>query len=38
VFAEDACDDNLSLGGFEDDLRVVTAVLHGLGLSHLLDE
>lgn len=38
VIAEDACQDNHSLGGFEDDLRVVTAVVHALGLSYMLDE
>lgn len=38
VLAEDAQDDNHSLAGFEDDLQVVTAVTHELGLSHLLEE
>ena len=38
VLAEDAQDDNYSLAGFEDDLQVVTAVIHELGLNHLLDE
>jgi len=38
VLAEDAQDDNHSLAGFEDDLQVVTAVIHELGLSHLLKE
>ena len=38
VLAEDGRDDNHSLAGFEDDLQVVTAVIHELGLSHLLDE
>ena len=38
VLAEDAQDDNHSMVGFEDDLQVVTAVIHELGLSHLLDE
>jgi uncharacterized membrane protein YkvA (DUF1232 family) len=38
VLAEDAQDDNYSLAGFEDDLQVVTAVIHELGLSHLLEE
>ncbi len=38
VLAEDAQDDNHSLAGFEDDLQVVTAVIHELGLSHLLEE
>jgi hypothetical protein len=38
VLAEDGQDDNHSLAGFEDDLQVVTAVVHELGLSHLLDE
>ncbi len=37
VLAEDAQDDNHSLAGFEDDLQVVTAVIHELGLSHLLE-
>ena len=38
VLAEDGQDDNHSMAGFEDDLQVVTAVVHELGLSHLLDE
>lgn len=38
VLAEDAQDDNHSLIGFEDDLQVVTAVIHELGLSHLLED
>ncbi len=38
VLAEDAQDDNHSLAGFEDDLQVVTAVIHELGLSHLLEQ
>ena len=38
VLAEDAQDDNHSLAGFEDDLQVVTAVIHELGLSHLMEE
>ena len=38
VLAEDAHDDNYSLAGFEDDLQVVTAVIHELGLSHLLED
>lgn len=38
VLAEDAQDDNHSLAGFEDDLKVVTAVIHELGLRHLLEE
>jgi len=38
VLAEDAQDDNHSLAGFEDDLQVVTAVIHELGLRHLLEE
>ena len=38
VLAEDAHDDNHSLAGFEDDLQVVTAVIHELGLGHLLEE
>ncbi len=38
VLAEDAQDDNYSPIGFEDDLQVVTAVIHELGLSHLLQE
>jgi hypothetical protein len=38
VLAEDAQDDNHSLGGFDDDLEVVTAVINELGLSHLLQE
>ena len=38
VLAEDGQDDNYSLAGFEDDLQVVTAVVHELGLSHLLEE
>ncbi len=38
VLAEDAQDDNYSLAGFEDDLQVVTAVIHELGLGHLLEE
>ena len=38
VLAEDAQDDNHSLVGFEDDLQVVTAVIHELGLNHLLEE
>ena len=38
VLAEDAQDDNHSLAGFEDDLLVVTAVIHELGLSHLLEK
>lgn len=38
VLAEDAQDDNYSLAGFEDDLQVVTAVIHELGLSHLLEK
>ena len=38
VLAEDAQDDNHSMAGFEDDLQVVTAVIHELGLSHLLEE
>ena len=37
VLAEDAQDDNHSMAGFEDDLEVVTAVIHELGLGHLLD-
>jgi uncharacterized membrane protein YkvA (DUF1232 family) len=37
VLAEDGQDDNHSLVGFEDDLQVVTAVIHELGLSHLLE-
>lgn len=37
VLAEDARDDNHSLGGFDDDLQVVTAVVNALGLGHLLD-
>jgi hypothetical protein len=36
VLAEDAHDDNHSLMGFEDDLQVVTAVIHELDLGHLL--
>ena len=38
VLAEDAQDDNYSMAGFEDDLQVVTAVIHELGLSQLLEE
>lgn len=38
VLAEDAQDDNYSMEGFDDDLQVVTAVVHELGLSHLLEE
>jgi hypothetical protein len=38
VLAEDAQDDNHSLAGFEDDLQVVTAVIHELGLSQLLEQ
>jgi uncharacterized membrane protein YkvA (DUF1232 family) len=38
VLAEDAQDDNYSMAGFEDDLQVVTAVIHELDLSHLLEE
>jgi uncharacterized membrane protein YkvA (DUF1232 family) len=38
VLAEDAQDDNHSMAGFEDDLQVVTVVIHELGLSHLLEE
>jgi len=38
VLAEDAQDDNHSLAGFEDDLQVVTAVIHELGLGHLLEK
>ena len=38
VLAEDAQDDNYSLAGFEDDLQVVTAVIHELGLGHLLED
>jgi uncharacterized membrane protein YkvA (DUF1232 family) len=38
VLAEDAQDDNHSMAGFEDDLQVVTAVIHELGLSHLLEK
>ena len=38
VLAEDAQDDNHSLAGFEDDLQVVTVVIHELGLSHLMEE
>ena len=38
VLAEDAQDDNHSLAGFEDDLQVVTVVIHELGLSKLLEE
>lgn len=38
VLAEDAQDDHHSLAGFEDDLKVVTTVVHELGLSHLLEE
>lgn len=38
VLAEDAQDDNHSLAGFEDDLQVVTAVIHELGLRHLLED
>lgn len=38
VLAEDAHDDNHSLAGFDDDLQVVTAVIHELGLEHLLEE
>ena len=38
VLAEDAQDDNHSMAGFEDDLQVVTTVIHELGLSHLLEE
>ena len=38
VLAEDAQDDNHSMAGFEDDLQVVTAVVHELGLEHLLEE
>jgi hypothetical protein len=37
VLAEDAQDDNHSMAGFEDDLQVVTAVIHELGLGHLLE-
>jgi len=37
VLAEDAQDDNYSMVGFEDDLQVVTAVIHELGLTHLLE-
>ncbi len=38
VLAEDAQDDNHSMAGFEDDLQVVTAVIHELDLGHLLEE
>ena len=38
VLAEDAQDDNYSMAGFEDDLQVVTAVIHELDLNHLLEE
>ena len=38
VLAEDAHDDNHSLMGFEDDLQVVTAIIHELDLGHLLEE
>ena len=38
VLAEDAQDDNHSMAGFEDDLEVVTAVIHELDLGHLLEE
>jgi len=38
VLAEDAHDDKHSMAGFEDDLQVVTAVIHELGLSHLLEK
>ncbi len=38
VLEEDAQDDNYSLAGFEDDLQVVTAVIHELDLGHLLEE
>jgi uncharacterized membrane protein YkvA (DUF1232 family) len=38
VLAEDAQDDQHSLAGFDDDLEVVTAVIHELGLGHLLGE
>jgi len=38
VLAEDGQDDNHSMAGFEDDLQVVTAVIHELGLNHLLEE
>ena len=37
VLAEDAQDDNHSMAGFEDDLQVVTAVIHELGLEELLE-
>ena len=30
--------DNHSMAGFEDDLQVVTAVIHELGLGPLLEE
>jgi len=38
VLAEDAQDDNYSLVGFEDNLQVVTAVIHVLDFGHLLEE
>lgn len=38
VLAEDAQDDNHSMAGFEDDLQVVTAIIHELDLGHLLDD
>jgi hypothetical protein len=38
ALAEDAQDDNHSMAGFEDDLQVVTAVMHELDLEHLLQE
>ena len=38
VLAEDAQDDNHSMAGFEDDLQVVTAVIHELDLKYLLEE
>ena len=37
VLAEDAADDKYSLAGFDDDLKVVEAVVQELGLDHLLD-
>ena len=37
VLEEDAEDDNDSLIGFDDDLRVVVAVIEELGLHELLD-
>jgi uncharacterized membrane protein YkvA (DUF1232 family) len=36
VLAEDAQDDNYSLVGFDDDLKVIEAVIAELGLDHLL--